>query len=218
MNTVNRAESPAHFELRRLLLRHGEKVAPAHIWHSERDRWIELVFAILAVNSKTPEYALRGLLNDLSAMGLLEPEAVVDTGWIERCNDEISVHGIEIDSVADGFSTVSEVALLLIQKYDGKVQKLLRTQAEKFLLELQQDLSIRSLGADQQRVTLTYWLQNSLHLPVSLVDTNVKDFSIRRGISINDLIGAADDLDVNVAFLDDLIHEDQRNVSPNPIE
>jgi hypothetical protein len=53
----------------------------------------------------------------------------------------------------------------------------------------------------------TYWLQNALSMPLSLVDQTMWTFCEKNGVTPEELIAAADDLNINIAFLDDLIHE-----------
>ena len=64
-------KADALFALRTLMARHGALISAHHMWVSEHDRWLELVFAIFAATCKAPEDVLRNLVDDLDTVGLL---------------------------------------------------------------------------------------------------------------------------------------------------
>ena len=95
------------------------------------------------------------------------------------------------DSFSDGgqFSTV-EVAI---------------KHAEKMIAELQKTFQFSTLDANQSRYAIAFWLQNVANLPVTLQDNSIKKFTEIHGLSGKQLFDAADEMDVNVALVDDLV-------------
>jgi hypothetical protein len=71
--------------LSRLSLMHGRELVGSHQWISERERWNELLFSIMASISPLPEEKLRMLVREMAALELLTPAAlaVIATNGIE---------------------------------------------------------------------------------------------------------------------------------------
>lgn len=75
--------------------------------------------------------------------------------------------------------------------------------------ELANALGGESLNAGQLRYAIGHWLQNALSVPISLEHPAVLGFCKKNGISVGELVAAADELDLNVALVDDLLELDQ---------
>lgn len=206
----------ADFELRRLLFEHGDVVAAGHQWLCEHDRWVELVFALFVATSDIDEMHLRTLVRSLDALRLLDiaeipgsenPEDVF--GWIKRCNELVDGDAdIPAASIDRALRAVSDIASVLRTKYRGRIQRMLRAHAERVLSEISDELKESGINAKERGHALTYWLQNVLSLPLPLQDESTKAFVHANGITEEDLIDAADELDINVALIDDLVYHD----------
>ena len=61
------------FQLRKAILLYANAVAHPHRWLWEKERWSELVFALLTRATSVPERSVREAVNALSALDLLEP-------------------------------------------------------------------------------------------------------------------------------------------------
>jgi hypothetical protein len=209
---TDHAQSNAEFALRKAMMRHGRMVNGSHVWISEHDRWLELVFAIFASTSKSPEEQLRLLIRDLDALGLLSIDDEININnsqWITRCLEIATDCGVEELASRRAVEAVSEVAAALRSGYGGKLQKLLRQQGEHIREEIQSILAVKSLEKSEFQYALTYWLQNVLALPVSLLDNSVMEFLKQHALTMEEVVEAADSLNINLAVVDDLIHMEQ---------
>ena len=66
-----------------------------------------------------------------------------------------------------------------------------------------------TLGESEVKRAFTYWLQNVMNMPLSLMDEYVEVFSKDNHLKPEALFAAADELNINFALVDDLI---QRHV------
>jgi hypothetical protein len=62
------------------------------------------------------------------------------------------------------------------------------------------------MDQEQVRYAFTLWLQNVLNMPLSLQSRAVETFTNAIGLTSGQLFHAADEMDVNVALVDDLLH------------
>jgi hypothetical protein len=65
--------------------------------------------------------------------------------------------------------------------------------------------SFSKLGHNAERRILTRWLQNALEMPIPLSNNEVQSFCKKYKCTVQQLVDAADTLDINVAIVDDLI-------------
>ena len=206
----------ADFALRRLLFEHGDTVAAGHPWLREHDRWLELVFAVFASTSEIDEISLRRVVRSLDALGLLDIAEIPEpgqsddvSGWIKRCTGLVSDEPDRPTSSLDrSLRAVSEISSVLRARHGGRIQRLLRTYAERLRDEVSAELKTTTLNSAEQRQSLTYWLQNIPSLPLPLLDASTEAFVQAHGITTAQLLDAADHLDINVALIDDLIYHD----------
>jgi hypothetical protein len=116
-------------------------------------------------------------------------------------------HGFTEDDAARGMLLVSTVARGFREHFNGKVQLYLRHYGEMMLSDIDKMFDAPSSDRSVLASAFTYWLQNALCMPLSLVDHSMWRFCEENGVTPEQLIAAADDLNINVAFLDDLINE-----------
>jgi hypothetical protein len=64
---------------------------------------------------------------------------------------------------------------------------------------------LQGISDDETRRIFTFWLQKVMNIPVLLLAPEVSEFCKKHEISAAELIEAADNLDLNVAILDELL-------------
>jgi hypothetical protein len=77
-----------------------------------------------------------------------------------------------------------------------------------------------TLDEEKARETVTRWLQNVLNLPVYLETESARAFCSQANVTTSDLIRTADDLDINIAIVDELLQRwyDAKTMSGEPGE
>jgi len=203
-------ETEAHFLVRKLLTAEQPTSASAHPWISEDDRWIELVFSVLSrVAHDVPEREVRRAINRLANLGLLAIRDLASTSDVrsQRIGILLREHGFKESEATRGLTLVSALASGFQKQFGGKVQLYLRHHGEMMLDDVDKLFDVPSSDRSALASAYTYWLQNALSMPLSLVDQTMWTFCEKNGVTPEELIAAADDLNINIAFLDDLIHE-----------
>lgn len=203
------SEDEIAFQLRKALLQFSDEVAGSHRWLSEVERWKELVFSLLSRALPLSSAVVRHAVAFLASLGLLEidaeltgpehavrrrrlTEALLDLGWSD-------------ENAARAFGIIREAGQGLDQHFSGKVQLALRKYAELMLVELTATFAFTALDEAATRDALTLWLQNVADLPVSLRTPDLTDFCQRYGVDEPTVIRVADSINVNLAFLDDVL-------------
>lgn len=220
MNATKNEE--AQYLLRKLLTEEGPGLALNHPWLWEADRWKELVFALLTRVVSLPEDRARELTGNLNDLDLLDVAALANIGQDPKAPDlsnpharhiieELQEYGFSPEEARRALATICEAAVGLHKNFGGKVQAYLRSYGELMLREINRTFQFSALKDADVAFAFTYWLQNVLNMPLSLLDSNVLAFCEQHQLTPGQLIEAADDLDLNLAFLDDLV---QRYLSP----
>jgi hypothetical protein len=114
-------------------------------------------------------------------------------------------HGFQEQEVQRTVATLMHAAMVFQRDYGSKVQRYLRHHAERMRNDLVRALGDAPLSEAQLRQAVSRWLQNVASLPISLEDPAVQAFYKDHGVDIEELIQAADALDLNVALMDDLL-------------
>lgn len=219
------------FQLRKLITKYSDLFA-YHQWPSEHDRWIELVFALVTRISDKPEHDVRNAIEQLDDIGLLEIEVLSEIPQsggsidyksqaakrvIESLSEpQFTEEGLE----KPGFTQEESKKILLIiyeagkslmKHHDGKIQKYLRKYGLQMIDEFSENFSFSGINNKDLKNAATYWLQNVLNMPVSLNIESIDKFCSKVGISEQELLNQADNLNINVALLDDIIEQHMQN-------
>lgn len=207
------------------LLSGNEDLVASHPWGWEGSRWKELAFALLVQVARFHEInlyeqAIREVVERLDDYNLLNVDLLAHVRSHRDDPDEVSEKsasrflktlreiGFSKDAAETGLATVGEAALGLKELYDGKIQRYLRHYGELMLKEFKKTFEIASIPEAQVADAVTYWLQNAVSLPVSLIDSNVQRFCKERHFGIRDLLTAADHIGLSFSLLDDLVQRD----------
>ncbi len=214
---IENANTRARYVMRKLVALEAAEVAAVHPWINEADRWKELVFALLVRIGDLPEPRLRGVVDALQGAGLLDIAALAgaprDPQEIERPDSQgqrvcelLGELGFGPGQARTAFLAMAEAAAALQLHFGGKVQRYLRLYGEKMLAEVPSIFAFTAISDAQARLAFAYWLQNVASLPVSLPDEEVEQFCAHHGVTLEQWLVAADELDINLALLDDLVH------------
>jgi len=206
----------AQYLMRKIVALEAAEVAAMHPWLRESDRWNELVFALLTRIADIPEPTLRGVIDAMSSVGLLDVSTLagircgqrgpdIGTPHVRRILEFLEEVGMDPEEARQGLIAVCEAALGLQEHYGGKVQRYLRSYGELMLKDLGCTFQFTALSDVEVKRAFTYWLQNVLNMPVSLLDENVHKFCDEHGLTPEQWLTAADELDVSVALVDDLV-------------
>lgn len=216
MAPVNTAE--ATYLLRKALSLYGAELAISHPWVWEGERWKELVFALLAQVSDLSEDKVRELTDQLDYLDLLDIPALAELCRNRQAPDPndllarrilelLQEKGLSLAQAKRGLGAICEAALGLAEHFNGKVQNYLRSYGELMSKEFSRFFLFSTLNASEVQAAFVYWLQNVLNVPMSLLDQNIQLFCQQHGLKPAQLIAAADELDLNLALLDDLVQQ-----------
>lgn len=212
---TRRDPAEARYLLRKLKTQEAADVVLSHPWVRESDRWRELAFALLTSIGRGSEPEIRALTERLSVRQLLEiPElaalrqgrATVDLNApaARGILEVLQEGGFSQHAARQALTTLCEAAAGLAEHHDGKIQRYLRGWGERMLQERDRTFKFSALSDSDAADAFTYWLQNVLAMPLSLIDDNVKSVCQQHGVEPNDLIAAADADDLNLGVVDDL--------------
>jgi hypothetical protein len=206
----------ACFELRKVLTIRSQELGVVHPWLWEEERWKELVFALLSKSTRASEAEVRLLTERMAELDLLHVDRTARLGadkdsdeareMTRRVVDLMIEGGFTKEEAERGFAAIRDAATGLLQHHKGKVQLYLRKVGESMLDQLPQNFAFSSLSKGEVADAFTYWLQNALNMPLSLVDESVRSFARTIDVSPAELIAAADRIDMNLALMDDLAH------------
>jgi len=122
-----------------------------------------------------------------------------------RLREFLIDNGFKPNEAQNALITVCELAIGIQDSFGGKIQLYLRHYGELMLKELNQYFHFSTVSKDDAGLAWTYWLQNALYMPLSLFDDDVKKLCQEFNIEPRDLVAASDDIDLNLAFMDDVI-------------
>lgn len=207
-------------QLRDLYERH-EPEAGTYAWMNENDRWAELIFCLLNQYGDEDPQPVRTAVSSLGYLGLLDPDKL---SLMNVPGDENAVvvtfvlkqHGFSNDDARRAAALLARVAAVIQKEWGGKIQRYLRRHGEMMRDELTKAFAGESLTDEQLRYAVSHWLQNALSLPVSLEHQAVVEFCRRNQASLADLTQAADELNLNIALVDDLLEFDRQAAETAP--
>jgi hypothetical protein len=192
-----------------LTLPHAARVLAGHRWSHEVGRWQELIHCLLEATLSQPSKQVRELTARLAFLGLLTPEAWADdrrAATDARMRTVLASVKVTPKEAEKAIVAVGEAAGALTREFDGKIQKALRAVGEDALAYLTHRFALESLSRTEQRAAFTAWLQSVCNLPILDQHSAIEAYCRAHKITRDDLVGAADAMDLSVGALGDLIH------------
>jgi hypothetical protein len=185
-------------------------------WVVETDRLTELAFCFLTqCTEQDPKYARVAAIN-LQNLGLLDTYRLKSIKEFDKTavvlSYVLSRHGFKEKEIEKSIEVLSNVSKVIEGKFDGKVQKMLREQGDVMRNSLMQAFSNNALAENELKYAVTLWMQNALSFPLSLENDAKRKFCRRKNISLEQVTEAADELDINVAVVDDLLEMEEINL------
>jgi len=189
-------------------------------WPWENQRWFELVFCILSTIDEDYSADSKAALATrvLVDLGLLDihslAESITTDGKSDYSNP-YAMHfrsvlervGFEAKEINQVFTTICETAKTLEQSYKGKIQILLRHHTDQIVNQLSKVLHLSHyLGEKNSRITILRWLQNILNIPILVPSQGLSVLCETTGKKPEDVLAIVDDLDINVALLDEVLN------------
>lgn len=181
-------------------------------WPRESMRWKELVFCILETLSsrEIAEKAVNALSElDLVNIEKLSPKhgSARKTSLLkhELIQDILQEAGFESGTAKQALNALVEIAEIVQTKYGGKVQRLLRKEGEQMIRNITSFFTFHTLEEQLTRRIIIKWLQDVLNLPIYRETEGSKAFLVETNTTVAELVDAADDLDINIAIVDDLL-------------
>lgn len=212
---LNTDLAEAKYILRKTLATEGSDLVFNHLWIWEVERWKELVFSLLTKVIKISEEEVRDLVNDLEELELLDINALsalcreqtrpdLESPNARHILGLFQEKGLSETDAERGLTVICEAALGLTEHYSGKVQRYLRHYGDLMLHEVGKVFQFSTLSETEIKQAFTYWFQNVMNMPLSLIDENVEEFCKENHLSTEELFAAADELDMNFALVDDI--------------
>jgi hypothetical protein len=204
-----------HLIVKLLTLPGAQQIVQNHRWAHEGDRCHELLTSLLFRAIRLPEREVRFLANRLRFVGLMEVSEWA-SGEDEartlkkRALNVLKEAGVKAEDAVRAVAVLQETSEAIQKAFDGKVQRFLRKVGYNALTDLLSALSLKTLPKAQTKEALAFWLQNVAALPVSLGHESAYRFCRAHGMDGEKLLQSADELDLNVAVLDDLIQQYER--------
>jgi hypothetical protein len=187
-----------------------------YAWASETSRWNELVIFLASQMCDLQEHDLRELVKYLSDLGHLEVEQLARINMtgdtIDRAGEEASKilgafgrKGLPEEQALKVLLPLCQMARTLSSDFGGKIQLYLRSYGETMLKDVPERFSLKGIDDAGVRRVFTRWLQKVVNMPVLLQDSVVAEFCEKNGLGVTELVEAADNIDMNVAIVDELL-------------
>ncbi|MEO8591047.1 MAG: hypothetical protein ABI432_16835 [Flavobacteriales bacterium] len=191
---------------------------PMHAWAFEQDRWAELVHSLLDRSRGHGAEQTRHAVEVLQSLGLIDIPRIASASKEDRTliSSVLVNTGYTRTESELGTRTLISAAKALNEACGGKVQRILREHGERMRDELVSTLGAVPLDKGQLRSAITYWIQNTMSIPISLESDVVKKFCKANKITMTQLIASVDELDANVALVDDLLEIAEAKVAVTP--
>lgn len=180
-------------------------------WPRETQRWYELVYCLISAveNRFGPDTHSASAVRVLMELGLLDipllAKAEETTGQQLRIVlERLSFSGEQAKQLA---RALFDLAKCLDDKFQGRVQILLRTFSIMMVDQVIQTLPLKNtLGKEKASLAVMHWLQNVLNLPVLVPSPGLKALLAETGAKSEEVLAAADKLNVNVALVDEILN------------
>jgi hypothetical protein len=188
-----------------LLASHEELLAEVP-WASERARWHELLYCVLAQTAPDAQVASTAL-SILGAMNLTDPAelaALPSNGERPMVEAILQRLGYSDQSAGTALQQLAATGRMVQSQMGGKIQRFLRSHGERMRDEMVGHLVAEQVDPAAARDAVTHWLQTVLTMPVSFRHDSLEQLCLEEGGSIDEALGLADEIDLNVAALDHL--------------
>ncbi len=195
-------------------------------WPFETARWYELAGSVLRVvgGAETPARSIENALESLTRLGLLDLDDLAamasDTTGRTETADLMEVvlarSGFGADTAHLAVSAIVDAASFIWEHYGGRIQSMLRRQGEIVLGNVMAELPLASVDDDTKRRIVTHWLQRTLDLPIPVTTRGMRLAAGAHHATVDELVAAADRLDINVAILDELLASYESETTSSP--
>jgi hypothetical protein len=187
-------------------------------WVSEADRWVELVFCIVHSFGGPDPQSAREAVQVLYVAGALESEALCADGDPMNSAQVVVVFvlrrfGYEIKCAERCATVLRHAAIQVKHAFGGHLQRFLRRHGEDMREDLVCLFHNAEIEESQLRYAVSHWLQNAVSLPISLQHPDVVGFCSEYGLDENGLESAVDELNINLAVVDDVLSLEAARVS-----
>lgn len=102
-------------------------------------------------------------------------------------------------------TVLADVSKVITVKYNGKIQRMLRLYGSVLKTDMIQTFKKISLTKKEIEFATTLWLQNTMNISLSLLHPALMKFCHKHKITFSELEEVADEIDMNIAVLDDII-------------
>ncbi len=196
--------------------KHRADLPEIYNWEDERDRLSELCYCILQKITSGDEVIIRNIVSCMAGLNLFDVQSLAEAQLIGGKGGkgdnlaslirQLLVHNGFEEKVAKAcILAICEMSKGIHISCQGKLQRFLRKHGVLMMEELDKIFSFSELSKQDERYILVHWLQNTLEMPVPLSNEFVSQFCEKKGISVEALVKAADEADINVAVVDDLL-------------
>lgn len=176
-------------------------------WEMEEDRWAVLVVCLFSGIGIDPEVAgkavdlLKGLgMHSAKDLAILNEDENAFVKWV------LLQSGIEAGEAEKATLCLLKFSRLVNNKWDGYIQRFLRSHGERMVKELQNDFIDSGLEIEQSGRIAAVWLQNVCNIPVLLSgDPHISNFCSKFKLTENELVNILDNLGLNACVADDLL-------------
>lgn len=183
---------------------------PVGNWSSEKDRWQELL--VCMINQVKPEPNMdevREATEIWEKLNLTSPRALSAIKEDDREHSFLLMTLMQYDFTADEALTAVNMVIALgkivSQNYNGKLQTCIRKYAAALRDELTKTFADVGLDNSQINYGVVHWLQNTMNAPLSLSHKSVIAFCREKNVTPQELWDAADQLEINLAVIDDVL-------------
>jgi hypothetical protein len=196
-------------EIARLYAAYRAELPESINWEDEADRWHELVLYILDETTDLPLPELRRIVTAFATLGFLQPEAFSSDGGAEEIAELLQKNGVKSEDARRSSNAIRTTAQNI--KKHKTLQAFVRDEGEKIVKKVAESILPSDLDATLARRIAVSWGQSALELPVLLSDEHVQRFCKAMKCTETQLVETADDLNVSVAILDELIQLSEAN-------
>lgn len=194
-----------------ILLNYGVDL-PTSLWASEKDRWLELLICV--INQVVPAPNITEVREIVDIWEKLHFTSPASLSAIQTSSKEYAVMIITLQQYGfdDQEATVAANSAIGLAKavqhhYHGKIQTIIRKHAEALQKDLVDAFAAIDLDSTQINYAVIHWLQNTANAPLTLSHQAVKNFYKEKGIDEAALVAAADQLDINLSVIDDVLEK-----------